>query len=320
MNRESKVRKMRSEWKTIYECKIKCPVPIRPVAEETERHIQYEDGTKYHKFNILNDLNNKEWVRFQKSWFILNPSPRNENVLLHPAKFPEELVQQFIEFFTKRGQVVLDPMVGTGSTLIACSKSGRSGIGIELLEKYAMITKKRLVQLSSKKLKPEKKNLNEIFLKLVQGDARNLDEMNLPSSDYCITSPPYWNMLLQKGFETQQKRKLDRLDVHYSDDARDLGNISEYEDFLNELEQIYRKVFTSLKPGGYLTIIVKNIKKKDRMYPLAWDIGKKLGEFFTLKDEKIWCQNDVKLAPYGYGRAWVSNTVHHYCLSFRKVS
>ena len=40
--------------------------------------------------------------------------------------------------------------------------------------------------------------------------------------------------------------------------------------------------------------------------------------YFTLKDEKIWCQDNVKLAPYGYGYSWVSNTVHHYCLIFKK--
>ena len=75
------------------------------------------------KENRLNDLSNKEWLKFQKSWFIHNPPPRKKNVLQHPAKYPETLVQEFIEFFTKRGMNVLDPMLGTGSTLIACIRS-----------------------------------------------------------------------------------------------------------------------------------------------------------------------------------------------------
>lgn len=81
---------------------------------------------------------------------------------------------------------------------------------------------------------------------------------------------------------------------------------------------IYMKVHDFLKPGGYLTVMVKNVKKKGKIYPLAWDIAKRLSEFFLLKDEKIWCQDNTRLAPYGYGRSWVSNTVHHYCLNFRK--
>ena len=151
-------------WKVIYEGKIRCAMSRKEVSDETGTFIEYKDGTKHHKFNILNDLSNKEWIKFQKSWFILNPRPREEKVLLHPAKFPEELVQQFIEFFTKSGQVVLDPMVGTGSTLLACYVSGRSGIGIELLEKYAKVAKERLTQIASQQRTQQNKNAHEIYL------------------------------------------------------------------------------------------------------------------------------------------------------------
>ncbi len=54
------------------------------------------------------------------------------------------------------------------------------------------------------------------------------------------------------------------------------------------------------------------------MYPLAWDIARGISSHFTLKDERIWCQDDQRLAPYGMFNAWVSNTHHHYCLMFRK--
>jgi len=58
--------------------------------------------------NKLNDLDPKTWLKFQKSWFIHNPPPRKKDVLVHPAKFPETMAQEFIEFFTKRGETVLD--------------------------------------------------------------------------------------------------------------------------------------------------------------------------------------------------------------------
>ena len=86
------------------------------------------EGT-YHNYNRLNNLTSKEWIKFQKSWFIINPKSRQKNVLLHPAKFPEELIENFIKFFTKEGQTVLDPMVGTGSTLIAAMNTNRNAIG-----------------------------------------------------------------------------------------------------------------------------------------------------------------------------------------------
>jgi hypothetical protein len=72
-----------------------------------------------------------------------------------------------------------------------------------------------------------------------------------------------------------------------------------------------------LREKAYLTIIVKNVKKGGRIYPLAWDLGRELGRVYTLKDEKLWLQDNQRLAPYGLGSAWVSNTFHHYCLQFR---
>jgi DNA modification methylase len=304
-------------WRIIYEKSVRYNPQVRRAVKCDDRVIVYEDGSKYHKTNLLNELDNKSWLRFQKSWFILNPKPREKDVILHPAKFPEELVSEFIEFFTKRGQLVLDPMLGTGSTLISCIQTGRSGIGVELLHKYASIAVTRVKKLIKQTVIPTEASY-EISIKIIKGDARAIDEMAIPEVDYCITSPPYWDMLTEKGFETQAQRKAQKLDVYYSDNTRDLGAIHSYEDFLTELELIYKKVYDILKPKGYLTIIVKNVKKRDRIYPLAWDIAKRLSKFFVLKDEKIWCQNDIKLAPYGYRYAWVSNTMHHYCLNFRK--
>jgi DNA modification methylase len=264
--------------------------------------------------NRLNNLTSKEWLKFQKSWFIHRPPPRQKGVKRHPAKFPETLAQEFIEFFTKRGQTVLDPMLGTGSTLVACLRSGRNGIGIELNPDYvatsleAISTERAALGAAAEDLRAE----------VIHGDAAQLEDFDLPPIDYVLTSPPYWDMLRASGAQTQETRRQDGdLDVYYSDHPADLGNVSDYEVFLERLTAIYAKLRRFLKPRSYLTIIVKNIKKRGRIYPLAWDLGWRLGEIFTLKDERIWCQDDIRLAPYGIGNAWVSNTFHHYCLQFR---
>ena len=87
---------------------------------------------------------------------------------------------------------------------------------------------------------------------------------------------------------------------------------------IDELFKIYKQIYTILKNKGYITVIIKNVKKQGKLYPLAWDLAKKLGELYVLKDEKIWIQDKVRLAPYGYPYAWVSNIIHHYCLIFQK--
>lgn len=234
--------------------------------------------------------------------------------MLHPAKFPETMAQEFVEFFTKRGQTVLDPMVGTGSTLVACLRAGRHSIGIELNSTYANIARQIVAE--------ERDGLGETAAELraevVTGDAAQLSDLNLPIVDYVLTSPPYWDMLHSRGAETQRTRRASPdMDVIYSDDPADLGNIPEYDKFIDRLVAVYVGLKPYIRPRAYLTIIVKNVKKGGRIYPLAWDLARRLGEDYTLKDERIWCQDDVRLAPYGLGSAWVSNTFHHYCLQFR---
>jgi DNA modification methylase len=268
--------------------------------------------------NRLNDLDPKSWLKFQKSWFIHNPPPRRQDVLRHPAKFPETLAQEFIEFFTKRGQVVLDPMAGTGSTLVAALRAGRHSYGIELNPVYAEIA----CQVTADEKTKLGEIANELTASVITGDASLLADLvskhELPLIDYVLTSPPYWDMLHARGAGTQKERRSsETLDVIYSDQPQDLGNIPDYNEFLERLISIYASMQPFLRTRAYLTIIVKNVKKGGKLYPLAWDLAKQLSQTYTLKDEKIWAQDNQRLAPYGLGNAWVSNTFHHYCLQFR---
>ncbi len=264
--------------------------------------------------NRLNDLTTKEWIRFQKSWFVHNPPPRRKDVLRHPAKFPETLAQEFIEFFTKKGQLVFDPMVGTGSTILASMRSGRNSIGIELHPDYVDIAR-TLIAAETEKLGAAVEGLRA---EVIQADAADIPDLELPEVDYVLTSPPYWNMLHAAGAETQRKRRAQaELDVVYSENPADLGNIDDYELFLNRLVAVYRSVQDRMRSGAYMTVIVKNVKKGGVIYPLAWDLADRLRDFLVLKDERIWLQDNIRLAPYGMGNAWVSNTFHHYCLQFR---
>ena len=262
--------------------------------------------------NKLNDLTNKDWLKFQKSWKIYNPPPRTKDKLLHPATFPEELAREFISFFTKKGQVVFDPMCGTGTTLVEALKLGRNAVGVEWYPEYAQIARERLMDVE--------KDLEIGYYSIFQDDARNVVQSNFITGapfDYVLTSPPYWDMLKRKGFEGQQKRREAGLATDYGDDLRDFGNIPDYPTFIAELHALYIQMSQHLNPGAYVTIVVKNIKKGGKIYPLAWDLARYLSSHYTLKDERLWLQDNAKLAPYGMGNAWVSNTHHHYCLNFR---
>lgn len=263
----------------------------------------------YDARNRLNDLTGKEWVLFSKSWFIHNPVARKKEENLHPAKFPESMIEDFIKFFSKKGDLVLDPMAGTGSTLVACDNCGRKGIGIELTEKWGKIAQRRTSQ------------------KIVIGDAHNLEQIlyenEINEVDFCITSPPYWNMLQKSRgnvLSAAKQRKELGLDELYSDNEMDLGNLDDYEKHLQDLYNIYAQVHKILKNKKYFVVICQNILTPEGVViPFAWDIAKKLSKLFTLRQERIWLQNNKMLASWGYPFRYVSNVHHHYCLIFEKA-
>jgi DNA modification methylase len=275
--------------------------------------------------NRLNELSGTEWIKFTKSWFIHRPPPRDKTKLLHPAAFPESLAREFIEFFTKRGQLVLDPFLGTGSTLLACVMSGRSGIGVEVVEKWARIAKTRIDEFLHTKFKNNSTSLvSEPIIKVILGDSLNIARMwsenNFPLIDYCITSPPYWNQLKRNSVR-QRERSFQGLDTKYSEDPNDIGNLDDYNEFLRAMKEIFNQVYKVSKHKAYLTVITNNVFSNGRLYPLAFDTLRVLIQdpyAWVAKDEKIWLQDDKPLLPFGVYNAWIGNRAHQYCLIVRK--
>lgn len=280
------------------------PIKLLPLIQET-------DGNR-RRTNRLNELSGTEWIKFTKSWFKHSPPPRDKKKLVHPAGFPETLVREFVEFFTKRDMWVIDPFMGTGSTLLAARASGRNAVGIEISPRYASIAKSRL-----KEALPTD-GTKQIVL---QGDSRELQEMfrknSLGQADFCITSPPYWNQLKRTSLR-QQERKRKGLDTNYSNDPGDIGNIEKYEDFLDAQSIIFEQVYDIMKAGGYLVVVTNNVFADGRLYPLAFDTLTSLAKKWVPKDERIWLHDDKRLLPLGIYNAWVGNRSHHYCLVFRK--
>ncbi len=262
---------------------------------------------EYSPKNKLNELSAQEWLRFTKTWFIHAPLPRKKNEFLHPAKYPESMVEEFIRFFTKSGELVFDPFLGTGSTLVACSCCGRRGIGIELQEKYGKIARERVTGDGNQKVFVG----NSFDIKKIWKDN------NLPEINFLICSPPYGPMLNKKALAAG-KRKKEGLDVNYSSDDDDLGNEKNYDAFVKKLVELFVEVKGLLKEGAYLVVILQNYRDGPEYRTLAWDFAGEMKTHFSLLGERLWCQDNKTLYPYGYRYSFVPNVHHHYCLVFRK--
>ncbi|HWY27933.1 MAG TPA: DNA methyltransferase, partial [Candidatus Sulfotelmatobacter sp.] len=281
-------------------------MPIKPLSSIDEV------PKKRRPVNRLNDLSGKEWIKFTKSWFKHSPPPRDRTKLIHPAGFPETLVREFVEFFTKPNMWVLDPFLGTGSTLIAARAAGRNAIGIEISARYASMAKSRLEEA------PPHDGTRQL---VIRGNSIGLQEIlaenKVPQVDFCITSPPYWNQLKRASLR-QRERKQKGLDTDYSNDPDDIGNIAKYEVFLDAQKKIFDGVYGIMKEGGYLVVVTNNVFSAGRLHPLAFETLTSLANTWVPKDEKLWLHDDKRLLPLGIYNAWVGNRSHQYCLIFRK--
>jgi DNA modification methylase len=256
-----------------------------------------------------NDLGGSEWTRYSLSvWADIRKSPA-ELALRHPAMFPVALVERLIRSFTtSRDSRILDPFLGSGSTVVAARNLGRHGIGLDVNQEYLSITRSRLAQ-------------SDLFVtgqdpELILGDARDIGQyVEAGSIDFAVTSPPYWDIL-------SQRRTADGKAIRdYGGETKDLAKLDDYHAFLDELQVVIGAVFSALRPGKYFVINVMDLRKKSTFYPFHCDVAERAqAAGFTWDDVIIWDRRHEynNLRPLGYPFVFRLNKIHEYLLIFRK--
>lgn len=261
----------------------------------------------------MNNLTGKEWL--QNSFTIWRDVVKtsDERATKHPALFPQELVERLIRLYLRDpGCVVLDPFMGIGSTMLASMNQGMKGIGFDLNKDFCRIAQKRIGTFQGTLTSELEILTPEIF----NTDSRTISRVIPESSvDLVVTSPPYWDIL-------NQKRTADgKVIRNYSSDKRDLGNISNYEEFLVDLKSVYAEVFKVMKPGARCVAVVMDIRKKDKFYPLHEDQSKIMREIgFELDEYVIWDRqreyNNMKTLGYPY--VYRFNRIHEFICVYLK--
>jgi len=268
--------------------------------------------------NRLNDLSAKEWVPETVSvWIQRGLGQGHDHAQIerqHPAPFSFQDVARLIRFFSKTGELVLDPFVGVGSTLKAAALEGRRGIGIELNKKY--------VDLSRLRLKTELADIESICRdqKVLQGDARRLiPRLEEQSVKLVVTSPPYWNILHKEDHKARQERIAHGLDTRYSSDDKDLGNIETYPAFLTALADTLALTRKCIVDGGHLCVVVGDFRHGSRYFMFHADIAHEMeARGFTLKGIKVLYQRHKRVFPYGFPYSYVPNLHHQYIVILSK--
>ncbi|MEK4650521.1 MULTISPECIES: DNA methyltransferase [unclassified Niallia] len=297
---------------------------LNTLDEETLNELKDSKGV-YDPRNKLNDLTGTQWMPETKSYLFqkgLGAShPHAQIEKQHPAPFSFQDIQRLIEFFTKKGDIVLDPFLGVGSTLKAAALCDRNGIGIELSPKWSELARKRL------DIEVGEGTSNKYTI--INGDSCvELKLLERNSVDFMVTSPPYWAILNKKADHKVKKERIENeLATNYSDDHQDLGNIESYDDFLDILtEDIFKEAAEVLKPEKYMNIVVSDFRHKSEFISFHSDLIQRLNKIgladnyeLTLQGVKVLLQNHKSLLPYGYPFAYVENIHHQYILIFRKT-
>jgi DNA modification methylase len=255
-----------------------------------------------------NQLDGKRWLQNSISVWSDVRKTAEEQRLGHPALFPQQLVSRVIETFVAgEGAVVLDPFAGSGSTIVTAAGMNSRGIGLEISPEYIATGRARLAALTTEAARQSI---------IHHASAFEVSQHVVPESvDFCLTSPPYWNIL-------QQRRTADSKAVrHYGNHDGDLGTIESYEEYLERLVELFGAVYNVLKPGAYCVIVVMDLRKKNRFYPLHSDLAGRLTSVgFEWDDLIVWNRQSEynNLRPLGYPAVFRVNKVHEYLLIMQK--
>lgn len=278
-----------------------------------------DEKSSYDLSNKLNDLLAKEWLPETITVFSqrgLGAGSEHAKIeKQHPAPYSYQDVSRFIRFFTKEGDVVLDPFVGVGSTLKACAIENRKGVGIELNAKYAQLSKERV------ETEVEDSFQYKQMQTVINDDASvAIDSFENDYFDFIVTSPPYWNILETVDHKARE-RQGSNLDTKYSNSKSDFGNIEDYNVFLSRLVSLFESSSRILKHGKYMAIVVSDFRKKDDYYIFHADLARELEKTssFKLKGIKILYQRHKSIYPYGYPFTFVPNVHHQNVLIFQNT-
>jgi DNA modification methylase len=251
----------------------------------------------------INCMTPKEWLKSQLGvwqFFYESRDIRDKNV--HPATFPIALAKKVIELFTHEGELVLDPFVGSGTTLVAAQDSNRNAIGFDLQQKYIDLCRNRLVQTA---LFANSKQL------AVQDDARNIAEyLDCESVSLIFTSPPYANLLNRerknKSRRFRNNEQLGRVE-QYSQDPRDLG-IMPINEYTVTMGDIFQSLLPLLRPKAHCVINVPDMWWEDKRITIHIALVEELRKRgYELRNIIIWDRTNVvnRIGIFG----WPSNYI-----------
>ncbi len=265
--------------------------------------------------NHLNCMDAKQWLKSQLGvWQFYYEARDIRDKQVHPATFPIALARKLIDLFTHRGELVLDPFSGSGTTLVAAQDAGRNAVGFDLQNKYVELAASRLA------VKYAAAKSSQIA---ICDDARNLRKYLEPETVALIaTSPPYAN-LLNRPRKNKSRRNRDNGQLgkveQYSQDSRDLGTMP-LDTYAKSMGDIFESLLPLLRPKAHCVINVPDMWWENERITIHVSLVEELRRRgYELRNIIIWDRTNLvnAIGIFGWPNNYITMGVtYEYLLDF----
>jgi DNA modification methylase len=265
--------------------------------------------------NNLNDLSGSEWLYWTNTIYETNfPVDVTHRLRkMHGAMKPPALMAEIIEFFTKRGESILDPFAGVGGTLLGAMMVGRGAMGIEINPLWVDLYQRILGEMMES---PDSSISKDSLNRMILGDCLQIMQ-SIPdgSISSIITDPPYGCQGRKIGFTKETHFNM------RSDEKADFGNCNSFSDYLEKMKIFGEEAYRILRPNRYLVVMIGDRYNQGEYLPLGVRVAETLREVgFTWKGIRIWWNKATQrpLKPYAIKTCFVPNITHQNILILRK--
>lgn len=211
-------------------------------------------GLSEQKTGKINDLNLNRWKEYDdlitdSLWIVGKRDQSGAHRADYWGNFIPQIPNQFLRRYTKKREWILDPFLGSGTTLIECKRLGRNGLGVEMNKKVVDIAKSNVAK---------EKNPHKVKIKIINADScsfnykEQIKKLSNGSVQFLLMHPPYWDI------------------IKFSNKKSDLSNADSVNDFLKMFGKVAGKTYPVLEKGRYCAVVIGDKYSSGEWIPLGF--------------------------------------------------